>query len=60
MSLRILIDDIIILLNTPVSLSVVSFLGLYITLHDIRLSHVICFGPLNASRSDVCHLQAEA
>lgn len=58
--MRILIDGIIILLNTPVSLSVVSFPGLYITLHEIRLSRVVCFGSLNASRSDVCHLQAEA
>lgn len=56
MSLKILIDDIIIFLNIPVSFSVVSFpAGLYVTLYDIRLSHVVCCGPLIASRSDVCH-----
>ena len=57
--MRILIDDMTILPNIPVSLSAVSVpAGLYMTLHDGKVSHVPCFGPLTTSGSDVCHLQA--
>lgn len=39
--MRILIADVIILLNIPVPLSVVFFpAGLYVTLHDIRLNRI--------------------